>query len=343
MTLLGKFYSRIIGSVEYLASESLLFILNKSKQASNAFEEYISDLTSTNYKDLHYVSQNIGVNKERPDISGFNDENIERIIIETKFWASLTENQPMGYLERIQKKGGVLVFICPPVRRISLSNGIEHILNEEKCSYIKNDDYIFTKDKNSIVIILSWDQLLKKIRAALAEKDENNTTSDLDQLIGLCKAIDKDSFLPIQQHDLSPEIPRRILSYYRIIDKVVDKLSQQINLSTQKLKTTPQKWGYRRYAQVEKLTIALDVNLEAWGNNCDTPLWIQLSEEWKLTDTINRTSKFVETNLRLKDIRFERNLPYFPIYIECNKVEDEVIDNCCQVITKIVNAYKKIV
>ena len=49
MTLLGSFYSRILGSVEYLASESLLFILNKSGVARNTFSNFIRSHTNVEY------------------------------------------------------------------------------------------------------------------------------------------------------------------------------------------------------------------------------------------------------------------------------------------------------
>ena len=71
--------------------------------------------------------------------------------------------------------------------------------------------------------------------------------SDIDQIIGLCSAIDNESFLPLQSEDLSPGIARRNNSYYDLTDKVVDELKKRGFANTRSLKATPQKYGYTRY------------------------------------------------------------------------------------------------
>ena len=258
MTLLGQFYSRIYGSVEYLASESLLFILNKSKNARACLEQYIRNLTSIKIDNLHYMSQNIGENNERPDISGFSENNIEQLIIETKFWASLTENQPLGYLKRIEKLGGVLLFVCPSIRQNSLMNEIEAVFNNEKYKYEKINEFEFKHD-NTITIVSSWDVILNRIKEVLLQNKESETLSDVEQLIGLCEKIDQDSFQPIQKEDLSPKVPRQMIAYNRLIDKTIDMLNSLQGVSTQGLRTTPQVFGYRRYAQINSRITSYNV------------------------------------------------------------------------------------
>jgi hypothetical protein len=73
---------------------------------------------------IKYITQNIGKNKERPDISGNDMQGNEKIIIETKFWSSLTDNQPVEYLNRLNENT-VLIFICPKLREFSLLDEIE--------------------------------------------------------------------------------------------------------------------------------------------------------------------------------------------------------------------------
>ena len=43
--------------------------------------------------------------------------------------------------------------------------------------------------------------------------------------------------------------------------------------------------------------------------------------------------------MHIKDIRFEKNLPYFPILLECNKTEDEVISNISRKISDIISLF----
>ncbi len=53
--------------------------------------------------------------------------------------------------------------------------------------------------------------------------------------------------------------------------------------------------------------------------------------------------KKVEMQFKIEDKRFENNLPYFPIYIECNQTEDKVIENSCETIKKIYSFYQEFV
>ena len=158
------------------------------------------------------------------------------IILETKFWASLTDNQPLTYLNRLSENG-VLAFICPDLRKISLQSEIHYALNESNIEFALDNKIIKIGTKK--IIIYSWDSVLTALKNDIGNS-EFDVLSDINQLKGLCEKIDANSFLPLTDEDLSPAVPRKILSYYRIVDKVIDKLAKEINLSTKGLKTTGQ-------------------------------------------------------------------------------------------------------
>ena len=115
-SLLGLFYSRIKGSQEDIASEGLAYILQRSKSARLAINKIIKSDCGLDLEDLSFKTQNSGDKLERPDISGFNNDGKEVLILEAKFWASLTDNQPIEYLERLKSNNSALVFICPTLR-----------------------------------------------------------------------------------------------------------------------------------------------------------------------------------------------------------------------------------
>ncbi|MFM7585778.1 MAG: hypothetical protein ACKO6M_02020 [Bacteroidota bacterium] len=118
-SLLGQFYSRIKGSQEDIASESLTYILQKSLNACQALDSLVLYDSGIVVSDLTYRTQLVGENKERPDISGFDDSGIEKVILEAKFWSALTANQPVEYLNRMPENS-VLIFICPALRTRSI-------------------------------------------------------------------------------------------------------------------------------------------------------------------------------------------------------------------------------
>ncbi len=95
-SLLGQFYHKIKISQEDLASESLVYILNKSARARQAINKIVRWNTGLEFSDLIYQTQNVGKNLERPDISGINNQGNEVLLIEAKLWASLTSNQSNG-------------------------------------------------------------------------------------------------------------------------------------------------------------------------------------------------------------------------------------------------------
>ena len=59
-----------------------------------------------------------------------------------KFYAGLTENQPLGYLERLQKAGGHgLIFVCPKARQTNLWAKLKEVCAEQQVETI-NDNCI---------------------------------------------------------------------------------------------------------------------------------------------------------------------------------------------------------
>ena len=78
----------------------------------------------------YYYTQNTGKELERPDISGINKNGKEVFLIEAKFWASLTPNQPNGYLERLEE-GTVLMFLVPNKRKRTVFKEIKNRIFEK--------------------------------------------------------------------------------------------------------------------------------------------------------------------------------------------------------------------
>ena len=337
MSLLGKFYEMINGSPELLASESLNYILNKSQKANENLVKLINHDNGSNYSEISFLSQVHGENNEIPDLSGYDKKGTEVIILETKFWASLTGNQPGTYIKRVAVNG-TLAFICPDLRIHSLKGEILNALNEANISFTIDKDKILI-DKKSI-LIYSWDNILDAMEMNIDNSDFE-VRSDINQLKGLCERIDNDSFLPLNANDLSPEIPKRILSYNRIINKVIDKLTVDIGLSHKQTKATGQIWGYSRYALIEKLSIALNVDFDHWSQYADTPIWIEISIEWKEPEILFKINNEIEKKYGKINTASNGDRPYYPIRIKPGDIEETVINSISDFIKDIYRIYKK--
>ena len=57
-----------------------------------------------------------GADGARVDLVGFDDKGSERLLVELKFWAELTDKQPGAYLERLPAGAAVLLFVVPGTR-----------------------------------------------------------------------------------------------------------------------------------------------------------------------------------------------------------------------------------
>ena len=243
-SLLGQFYTRIRGSQEDIASEGLTYILQRSKAARVGINKMLKSDFSLDFEDLNYTTQNSGEKLERPDISGYDINGKEVLILEAKFWSSLTDNQPLEYLNRLTQNSA-LVFICPTLRvRTIFDEILKRVTNSQLIFSPNPETHSITFQGNKHISVKTWDSVLATVRDHLVQSNETLLISDIDQIRGFYDTIDSNSFLPLQDDDLSPKNARRINSFYELLAKVVDELRKRGILDTQGLTSTGQRRGY---------------------------------------------------------------------------------------------------
>jgi len=291
-SLLGHLYSKIRGAPEDIATESLCYILKNSRSARKKFIEYLYG-NSQSTEDLIFKTQVTGENNERPDIIGMNEKRNEILIIEAKFWAYLTDNQPVGYIKRLQKSQydglKVLSFICPDKRVSSLWNELKRRC--QKTTENSNKSVIF--HSNVKMNIFTWKSIINVIKQELIAEN-SKLLSDIDQLNGLCSKINEEAFLPIQDEELGIDVAKRIYGYYGLVDKITDRLKTKIGADTSGLQATGFRGGYRRYMRVGEWTVDLQFNLKYWIEEAETPLWIGIKEEWDYNPIIQKKVESIE-------------------------------------------------
>ena len=330
-SLLGQFFSRIKGSQEDIASEGIVYILESSKSARDAINIFIYNNTGISLNNINYISQSVGENKERPDISGIDENGNEVIIIEAKFWASLTGNQPNEYLRRL-KENSVLLFVCPKLRAISLASEIETRLKNDNIAYEYTQNR-YAVGKNKYIFITDWSTILATIKNTLVNNDERALISDVDQIIGFCEIIDNNTFPPIMDYDLSPVIAKRINSYCDLLDKIVDKLKLSENADTTGLKSTGQKYGYSRYFKIGKYGFSIELNMKMWELFADTPFWITVyiykqMASWEQPESLINTLKNVSQKLNIRLFKnYGNKYVCFSIVPKIGEVEEKVIED----------------
>lgn len=343
MSLLAKFFTQIKSSQEDIASDGLKHILQNSLVAKSYLKTLLFSKTQIELPELTYTNQVTKKDLGRTDISGLNNLGNEVLILEAKFWASLTENQPISYLKRMESNS-ILVFICPSLRKKSIFTELKRKLVEGNIEFRENKELLtLATENNKQIVVQSWNEILEPIRNLLKENNDERLVSDIDQIIGFCEVIDKNSFIPLSENDMSPEIGRRINSYYILIDEIFNELSKNENYKQDKLTEGKPKngFGFVKYRKYDNLTFSFGLNYTNWTEFADTPFWLKVTEQ-NFEQSQSFKSNFYKIAPQLRNQIFETNLGgiYYPIYPTLFEDKEKVAKDMSEQIIEICEMLK---
>lgn len=341
--LLAQFYNRIKGAQEDIATEGLVYILERSEAARLALQQVVGFGTNVVLEPLRYVSQLAGDDQERPDISGLDEHGEEALIIEVKFWASLTPNQPIKYLERLGA-GKVMLFICPSGRVRSLYDELRLRLKRADWSFLENSGaHIFRLPDDRFMMVKSWTDILGHLALALQESGERALQSDLEQIAGFCAVIDREAFVPYRNEDLSPSLARTVSSFYDLADQVLEELRKQGEISTQGMNATGQKYGYTRYFKYRELGLGINIRFDLWARYADTPFWLQVKDDtisgkyWIQTPSCQSILRKIASRLGTRLQEVNKNEYWLALPLLTNQLEDAVVHDLAQQVMEVLS------
>lgn len=340
-TLFGHLVNRFSSSPENMATESLVFLFNQSKVAQTSFCKYLSTLTKPLPERIKFTTQNSSDDDSSiPDIVGRDSTGQSVILGESKFWAGLTDNQPVTYLQRLVKTHGiVLVFLSPERRFPTLWPELIRRCNNAKIQIDVQEESpgykVASINGNQYLVLVSWRSVLDTIRQSLEVENERDTLGNLIQLQGLCDQMDTSAFLPLQSEELTSMIGARLLQYCDIVDEIVNGLESRNIISLQGLRATPIRAGYKRYFRFETWGCSLEFNAYLWKEYRATPLWLGISsEKWKF-DAVAR-QKLVRLELEVPSRIFtEGDTLFIPIFIEIGMERDGIVRNILEQISEV--------
>jgi hypothetical protein len=279
---------RLSHETEDVATEALAFILRSSEAARHGFLKLLRGI-QPELPDLYFRTQQTEDNV-RPDMWGLDDSNTPHVFVESKFWAGLTENQPVEYLTRLARhaESSVLLVVAPEARQETVWAELERRLNKASISHSDREpsasvSRIAETDLGPALALTSWRQLLAAIEAQLA--DDPQRRHDLLQLRALCDAVDIEAFVPLSPEELTDQrAPALVLQMNAVVEGAVARGVASGILSTQGL-TAAARWKrigrYVSFPAAGGVGAWLGTHFRLWRDYGRTPLWLVFSSsDW---------------------------------------------------------------
>jgi hypothetical protein len=251
-SLLGHVAPRMTYQMENLATESLLYLLRSYREARKAFVELVSTIGYVPPSDLRFDTQVHMQHGSIPDLVGATEDKTGVLLVESKFWAPLTPNQPTGYLRRLPTdREGMVLFIAPERRLQALwqelvarcqREGLE--LSEERGEPPKWQSARTSKINR--LAYVSWSFALDRLEGRLEEAGHDRGAHEVWQLRGLCQRLEE----PIRLDEDPPGSERRKAQLRSIVDEMARRLIESGVFATKGYRATPGSYYYRRFGDL---------------------------------------------------------------------------------------------
>lgn len=276
--LLADLVSSFPGNTEDIATEALCHIFRHSAAGRKA----LNDVVKSGVRGVNPINsvktQVIGLDGTRPDLVCCDQTGQERVLIEVKFWAPLTANQPNGYVKnRLPKDGpAVLMFLVPHDRipylwpqltkRVRELDPVKVIDAERRCVRIG--------DTQQHLMVVSWESLLDSMAARSSDSGEHSTTSQIRQLRSLAQHAGDQGPKPIPSGTEPDTSETRLSQYRRLVDAATEEGLKQGWADRKGLHRARQSYGYGRYISLCGNVVWFGINKELFETSGTTPLWV---------------------------------------------------------------------
>ncbi len=274
--LLADLVSSFPGKTEDIATEALCHIFRNSVACMKA----LNDVVKSGVRGVNPINsvktQVIGLDGTRPDLVCCDQTGQERVLIEVKFWAPLTANQPNGYIERLSQDGpAVLMFLVPDGRvrylwpqlrkRVRELDPIEEIDAERRCVRISGTQ--------RHLMVVTWEGLLDAMAARTGDSSEPGARTQIRQLRSLAKQAGEEGPIPIPSGtaDMSEQ---RLHQYRRLVDNATEEGVKQGWADRKGLHRASKSYGYGRYVSLCGNVVWFGINTELFETTRKTPLWV---------------------------------------------------------------------
>jgi len=223
-----------------------------------------------------------GETAARPDLLIFDENGTCRVIVENKFWAGLTEHQPVEYLKQLpgDSDGALLLFIVPKDRVVTVWRELLERCKKAEVSFTneqKIPDPWATLPDGRTLAVTSWRRVLEHLSTVAAVSD------DVSQLRRLTDTMNDSAFLPLRPEELTcRNTPDRMINYADLVEQIKRECVNRGVASTQGLRPAHGFHSTGRYVLLrDRIGSWLGIELQFWRRNQQTPISLNLYRgEW---------------------------------------------------------------
>lgn len=281
---------------EDAATEALRFILSRSDSARDEFAKFLGEDGKPLSIDRFRTQQL--VNGAFPDMACFDEDGNHVAFVESKFWASLTRNQPVAYWEALpDDRPAVLLFLAPKSRVVDRDEfslwdillqrlrGANHDLSLVDGQEQENLVTAASDDGQRRLMLTSWDVLLDRLAEGTKEAKDNRACFEVAELRGL-------SFDAIKDDD-----PETDAILKQLIAEAVAQVKESGWANTYRL-TSSNAEGvhYVKYFRLGGRITGLRIDYRA-KKETGTPLWLWF---WENTSDQHSSVGFDEVRDKLR-------------------------------------------
>ena len=275
------------GRTEDVAVEALGHILSTSEAARAALSDIVAVGDEAVGPIVRVQTQDTGVQGARPDLAGFDERGLDRVLIEAKFAASLTKNQPVAYLQRLQRlpdgRPTVLLFVSPVARVESLWAELRRRASESRIALesLHKAGGVWravVAGGRTRLMLTSWKVLLDRMSVRVEAADDSQTEADVRQLRGLAVREEDSVFRPVRPEELRDELsPLLVLLLKGVIDVAVDRATRGRVATKPQKKSQP--WGYGQWLRLARADVWFGIHFDRWVRSPTALLWLWFSRK----------------------------------------------------------------
>ena len=276
--------------LENAASDCLYFILTSYPGAADSLMGYLSPAGVALPSPLEFTTQVMWEHAGgRPDMLGMKGE-LAFLVIEAKFGAPLTNNQPINYVEYLPKDGGgILLFLAPAARVEELWQTLNDRCVSARIplgprTECRTGLFAATLRGTNRLAITSWESLLSTLLHDLSPLSESRAHAEVLQLSALCERLLSGELAP-SMGLVEPHADKRDRQLRAMVDAVVAKLVEAGLANTKNYRATPGPGYYKRYMTLSgRINWCVEFNTEYWARFGESLIWLSNNFKWTSAD-----------------------------------------------------------